>query len=142
VEISERNLHLRLQEMCDCYLETDYKKQLHVVAGMSEGDVEENALKYLGLAIMYAVTERAQKLSFKRKDDKIKVSLKIEQKTALTSPNPALFEAVINIMRSVLHIEGDHGKSELAMGLRSGDLSMKVKIDRKPGKESMKIKFM
>lgn len=141
MEISERNLHLRLQEMCDCYLETDYKKQLHHLAGVTGGDTEENALKYLGLAIMYAVTERAQKLSFKGKEGKIKVNAKSDQKTALPAPNVEMFNTIMEIMRSILHIEADHGTSDMALGLRSGDLSLKVKIDRKSGKESLKIKF-
>ena len=28
MQISDPNQHLKLQEMCDCYLETDYEAQL------------------------------------------------------------------------------------------------------------------
>ena len=49
----ERNYHLRLQEFCDCYMETDPKKELEKaakgVSGDPAGDLDEHALKFLGL---------------------------------------------------------------------------------------------
>ena len=72
--------HLKLQEMCDCYMETDFLPEMQGMAGADSKDVEEDAIKYLALAIMYAITEMAGKLSFKKKGEEIKVTIKNEIK--------------------------------------------------------------
>ncbi|MDA3969948.1 MAG: hypothetical protein PF442_01200 [Desulfobulbaceae bacterium] len=141
MEIADRNYHLKLQEMCDCYLETDFKKQLHDMATRDLDDVDENAVKYLALAIMYCITEKVGQLTVKRKDDKLTVKMKGETEITLPSPAPALFAKMVEMLRSILHIEADKGEMPLALGLRSGDLELKVIIKRKPGKESIKIEF-
>lgn len=141
MEIADRNYHLRLQEMCDCYLETDFKKQLHDMVTRDAGDMDESAVKYLALAIMYCITERVGKLTVKRKDDKITVKMKGETEITLPSPAPDLFDKMVEVVRSILHIETDKGEMPLALGLRSGDLELQVTIKRKPGKASIKIEF-
>lgn len=141
MELADRNYHLKLQEMCDCFMETDFKKQLHGMSDQSDGDVEENAVKYLALAIMYTITEKAAKLSLKMKDDKITVKMKGETEIALPPPSPALFGKMVEIIRAILHIEADKGEMPLALGLRSGNLELQVTTKRKAGKESLKIEF-
>ena len=141
MEIAHRNYHLKLQEMCDCFMETDFKKQLQGMSGMSAGDVEENAVKYLSLAIMYTITEKAAKLSLKRKNDKITVKMKGETEITLSAPSPAQFDKIVEIIRAILHIEADKGEMPLALGLRSGNLELQVTTKRKAGKESLKIEF-
>ena len=44
------NYHLKLQEMCDCYLETDFLVKMKGMAGIESTDLEEDAIKYLALA--------------------------------------------------------------------------------------------
>jgi hypothetical protein len=51
------NYHLKLQEMCDCYMETDFLAAMQGMAGIDSTDVEEDAIKYVALAIMYAITQ-------------------------------------------------------------------------------------
>jgi hypothetical protein len=141
METAERNYHLKLQEMCDCYLETDFQKQLQAMVNSAEGDLEENGVKYLSLAIMYSLTEKARKLSLKQKDDEVTVTLKGDTKISLPAPSRALFEKVAEIIRAILHIEEDKGSLPLSLGLRSGDVQLKIKVKRKPGQETIKIKF-
>ncbi len=141
MEIVERNYHLKLQEMCDCYLETDFVKQMKGMAGSAAGELEENSVKYLSLAIMYTVTEKAGKLSFKKKDGDVSVKVKGEEKISLPAPSVEQFDKIAEIMRAILHIEEDKGEMLLALGLRSGDLELLVKVKQRPGKESVKIKF-
>ncbi len=141
MDIAERNYHLKLQEMCDCFMETDFKKQLHGTAGQDPADVEESAVKYLALAIMYAITERATKLSFKKKDDKITAKMKSEAEITIPPPSAPQFAKVVEIVRAILHIDTDKGEMPLALGLRSGNIELQVKTKRKPGKESLKIEF-
>ena len=141
MEIAERNYHLKLQEMCDCYLETDFQKQLQAMASSAEGDLEENGVKYLSLAIMYSLTERAGKLSLKKKDGEVAVTLKGDTTISLPTPSVALFDKVTEIIRAILHIEEDKGELPLSLGLRSGDVELQIKVKRKPGQETIKIKF-
>lgn len=141
MEIAERNYHLKLQEMCDCYIETDFQQQMEAMVASGAGELEENAVKYLSLAIMYSLTERARKLALKKKGGEVTVVVKADTKTILPVPSVELFDKVAEIVRNILHIENDKGEMTLALGLRSGDIELKINVKRKPGKETVKIKF-
>lgn len=141
MDISERNYHLKLLEMCDCYLETDFLKQMKGMSGSDAGDPEENAIKYLALAIMHTVSEKAKKLSMKRKGDKVTVKVKGDEETTLPPPSIEQFARISAIMRAILHIEDDEGRLPLALGLRNGDLELQVEVARGQDKETLKIKF-
>jgi hypothetical protein len=135
------NNHLKLQEMCDCYMETDF---LSAMQGMAEGeskDVDEDAIKYLALAIMYGLTQKAEKLSFKKKRNELKVKVKNGSKEKLPLPHATVLEKIIEIMRSILHIEVDKGEMEFSLGLRSGEVNLMVEVERKKDKQSLKIQF-
>ena len=135
------NYHLKLQEMCDCYMETDFLAALQGMAGADSKDVEEDAIKYLALALMYAITQKAEKLSFKKKGEELKVKINNGSKEKLSVPSVAVLDKVFEIMRGILHIEEDKGEMEFSLGLRSGEVDVIVKVDREDGKESLKIKF-
>jgi hypothetical protein len=135
------NYHLKLQEMCDCYMETDFLAALQGMAGADSKDVEEDAIKYLALAIMYAITKKAEKLSFKKKGEELKAKINNGSKEKLPVPSVAVMDKVFEIMRGILHIEEDKGEMEFSLGLRSGEVDVIVKADREDGKESLKIKF-
>ena len=134
------NYHLKLQEMCDCYMETDFLSSMQGMAVESE-DPEEDGIKYLALAIMYAITEKAQELSFKIKGDEIKAKIENGTEEKLPVPSAAVFAKIFEIMRTILHIEEDKGKMEFSLGLRSGEVNVMVKTEKKEGKQSLKIKF-
>jgi hypothetical protein len=63
----DRSYHLRLQEFCDCFMETDFRKELEKaskgVSGDPGGDPEELALKFLGLTLLDGANEEAKKIS-------------------------------------------------------------------------------
>jgi len=142
MEIHDPNYHLKLIEMCDCYLETDYATQIQKMAGGPSKDIDEDAVKYLALAIMYAVTEKAQKLSLKKKAENISVTVKSDgEKLSLRPPFPELFDRIIAIIRTILHLEDDKGAMPLSLGLRNGQLDVQVKLERSGDKESLKLKF-
>lgn len=133
------NLHVRLQEMCDCYMDTDYLSQLERMTSRTEKDLEEEAIKYLALAIMYATTERAKKLSLKKEDKKIKIKVTTEEEIALPPPERDVADQIFSVMRAITHIEGEEGETELALGLRNSQLALKVKLKQKEGKQSLKF---
>ncbi|NDY43169.1 hypothetical protein G3N55_09990 [Dissulfurirhabdus thermomarina] len=142
MEIPTPNLHLKLQEMCDCYMDTDYVGQMRAMAGAEPGDLTEAALKYLALAILAAVTERARKLSIKNDGGLVTVEMKDEAgKTVLPAPPAAVAAEAIRILRAVTDIREDRGESPLSLGLRSGSLDLSLKVKRKDGKESAKLRF-
>ena len=142
MQIKDPNLHLKLQEMCDCYLDTGYAVELARMAAGPESDPEENAVKYLALAIMYGITEKADKLKFKQeKEGKIEVELKGEQKIRLPAPNGDVLDGIIVTIRQILHFDQEGGELPLALGLRTGSVDLKVKMKEKPGKSSLTIYF-
>jgi len=141
VDISERNYHLKLQEMCECYLETNFLKQLKGMSGTQSSDPAEDAVKYLALAIMYTVSEKAKKLSMKRKGDNLTVKVKGDEEITLPPPSSEQFNRITAIMRAILHIEQDEGRLPLALGLRNGSLELLVELSRGQDKETLKIKF-
>lgn len=136
------NYHLKLQEMCDCYLETDFLPEMqHMSASPPADDLEENAIKYLALAIMHAITEQAAKLSLKKKGDTITVIVKDAEKEKLPAPTAAVFAKINEIVRTILHIEEDKGKLPLSLGLRNGEVNVMVKVKREDDKESVAFSF-
>ena len=142
MEIHDPNLHLKLIEMCDCYLETDFKGQVQRLAASPGDDVDEESVKYLALAIMYALTERARKLVFKRKKDQLTVLLKVDgDKISLKAPSVEIFNRIIAIIRTILHLEEDKASMPLSLGLRNGQIDVQVKVERGDKKESLKLTF-
>jgi len=135
------NYHLKLQEMCDCYMETDFLAAMQGMKGVASKDIEEDAIKYLALAIMYAITEKAEKLSFKKKGDELKAAIKNNTKEKLPVPSAEILDKVFEIMRAILHIEADKGEMEFSLGLRSGEVDVMVKVKREGDKQSLKINF-
>ena len=135
------NYHLKLQEMCDCYMETDFLAAMQGMAGADSKDIEEDGVKYLALALMYAISQKAEKLSFKKKGEELKAKINNGSKEKLPVPSVAVLDKVFEIMRGILHIEEDKGEMEFSLGLRSGEVDVIVKVDREDGKESLKIKF-
>ncbi len=135
------NYQLKLQEMCDCYMETDFLPEMQAMAGAESKDVEEDAIKYLALAIMHTISEKAEKLSLKQKGDELSVKIKNDEKQMLPVPSAAVLNKIFEIMRAILHIEEDKGEMALSLGLRSGEVNVTVKMEKEEGKQSMKIKF-
>lgn len=143
MDLKDPNLHLKLQEMCDCYLDTSYEEELNRAARVTAGEeMEETAVKYLALAIMYGITEKAESLKLKKKKDGvIKAGLKSDKKINLPPPSEGLFDAVTGIIRTILHFEEGGGKLPLSLGLRTGQVELNVKLKEKEDGISLKFKF-
>jgi hypothetical protein len=141
MEKISRNYHARLQEMCDCYMETDYRQEMEDMASERSSDVEEDALKYLALSILYATTEKARKLSFKKKKGEPRVTVKAEEKMELPTPPGEIADKIFEIMRSITHLEGEKGREPFSLGLRDGRMELGVKVVREEDKESLKFSF-
>jgi len=142
----DRNYHQRLQEFCDCYLETDPKTELEKaskgVSGDPGGDLDELALKFLGLGIFYGASEKAKKISIHRsKNGKVLFTVESRGQYQLPPPGPKVADRIISIARSITHIDEDEGKESVSMGLRNDRMDITFQFDRKAGGESFSIFF-
>jgi rubredoxin len=137
-----RTPHLKLQEMCDCYLETDFSRQLKVMVSSKSTDLMEDGFKYLALVLLEAITEKASALVLTKENDSVKVTLKgADPQIELPSPAPEIMSAITTIMRDILHLEEDKGKCPLTLGLKNSQLDLLVRMKKDNGEESLTIEF-
>jgi hypothetical protein len=142
----DRNYHQRLQEFCDCYMETDPKTELEKaskgISGDPGSDMDELALKFLGLGIFYGASEKAKKVTLQRsKDGKVLFTVDAKGKYQLPPPTTQLTDRVISIARAITHIDADQGNLPVALGLRNDRLDITFQFDRKGGEEAFSISF-
>ena len=142
----ERNYHQRLQEFCDCFMETDFKKELEAaskgVSGDPGGDPDELALKFFGVTLLYGANEEAKRISLQRsKEGKVLLSVEARGSYQLPAPSVQVADRIFSIARSITHIEKDQGKSPFSLGLRNDRMEISLEFDRKGGGESLTIVF-
>ncbi len=142
----ERNYHQRLQEFCECFMETDPKEELKKasegVSGDPSDDADELAVKFLSLGIFYGASEKAKKVSIERsKDGKVVFSVDARGKHQLPPPNAELADRVISIGRSLTHIDDDKGKEPVSFGLGNDRMEITFQFDRKKTGETFSILF-
>ena len=141
MEKIQLNYHLKLQEMCDCYMETDFLANMQGMVGAESKDLEEDAVKYLALTVLYAITRKAAKLTIKKKGDDLSVRIKADEKEDLPHPSAVVADKIFQIMREILHIDEEKGEMDLSLGLRTGEVNIHVKVKGQGDKQSLKIKF-
>jgi hypothetical protein len=135
----KRNLHLKVQELCDCYAATDPLKEMSVVG--KDKDQEEAALKWLALAALHGVGNNAKEITIRRnKKGEVRVLAKY-RKTELPSPGADVGQKIMSAIREITHIEGSEGKTLLALGMRNDSLELKVKIKVQGAHEKVRIEF-
>ncbi len=140
-----RNLHLQLQEYADCFMETDYIKELmdiskKGVGGDATGDLTEVALKYLALAILLGVEEEAQQVSITTKGEMDGTCRLIGNSAArLPKPPAGLPMEMVKIVRCITDLDADSGSRKLIYGLRTDQLEIDVQVDRLDGAEELTL---
>ncbi|ROR03324.1 hypothetical protein [Desulfosoma caldarium] len=135
----KRNLHQKVQELCDCFATTDPLMEMAKVS--EEPDKEEAALKWVALAVLHGVTAGAEKIKvFRHADGSVAVSAKYRE-APLRTPGAEVGGQVIEILKRVVGLEGEKGSSPLALGIRDSSLELKVKYKKEDSKETVTIKF-
>ena len=135
----KRNIHLKVQELCDCYATNDPLKEMSEIKG--DSDQDEAAAKWLALAALHGVNDNAKEVSIRRSPDgNINVTAKYRE-AELPSPGAEIGEKIINAVREITHIEGGKGKSPLALGIREDSIELKIKMKSKDKGERVTIKF-
>jgi len=133
------SLHLKVQELCDCFATTDPLKEMSLVK--NDADTHEAALKWLALAALHGVNNNAEKISITRSDDgNVSVTAKY-RKTDLPSPGAEVAEKIIAAVAEIAHIEGDEGKTPIALGIRDSSIDLNVKLKAKDGGKKVTLKF-
>ncbi len=135
----KRNVHLKVQELCDCYATNDPLKEMSTVK--NEGDKDEAALKWLALSALHGVNSNAEAITITRsKDGEIEVTAKYRE-SELPSPGSDIGAKIIAAVREITHIEGEKGKTPLALGIRNDSIEIQVKMDSEEDKEKVTLNF-
>jgi hypothetical protein len=135
----ERNLHLKVQELCDCYVTTDPLREMSQIP--TSADEEDVALKWLALAALHGVNNNASKITLRKGDDgNIQVTAEYRT-TELPSPGGAVGDKILTAIREITHIDSDKGKTRLALGMRDSSIDLEVKVKSKKGYEKLSLKF-
>lgn len=135
----KRNLHLKVQELCDCYATNDPLKEMSRVK--RDGDKDEAALKWLALAALHGVNDNAKEVTLTRSPDgEIKVTAKYRE-AELPSPGSEIGQRILSAVREITHIEGGKGKIPLALGIREDSIELEIKMKSKDEGEKVTIKF-
>lgn len=134
-----QNLHLKVQELCDCYATNDPLKEMSAVN--SDPDKDEAALKWLALAALHGVTSNAKEISITRGENgQVTVTAKYRE-TELPSPGEAVGANIFEALSGITHLEGGKGKSPLSLGIRNDSIELRVKMKRKEGRDKISIRF-
>ena len=135
----KQSLHLKVQELCDCFVSTDPLKEMSALE--RDEDKDEAALKWLSLAILHGINANAKKISISRsKEGKVEVVSEY-RKTYLPNPGSEIGEKIIEAARGITHIEGDKGRTPLAVGVRDASIELSVKLKKGKDGESLSLKF-
>ncbi|MBW2518017.1 MAG: hypothetical protein JRE88_14625 [Deltaproteobacteria bacterium] len=135
----KRNIHLKVQEMCDCYATTDPLKEMSKIKG--DSDQSEAAEKWLALAALHGVNNNAKEICIRRsKNGKIKVTAQYRE-SELPSPGAEIGKKIMKALREITHIEGKKGKSPLALGIREDSIALKIKMKSKNKGERVTLTF-
>ena len=135
----KRNLHLKVQELCDCYATNDPLKEMSVVK--NDGDKDEAAVKWLALAALHGINNNAKEVIITRSTDgEVRVSAKYRE-SELPSPGSEVGSKIMEAVREITHIEGQKGTTPLALGIRNDSIELQVKMKEKEGREKVTIRF-
>jgi hypothetical protein len=119
------NIHLKVQQLCDCFATTDPLKEMSDVIG--DKDTDEAALKWIALAVLHGINSNAEKISISTtKDEGVKVTAEY-RKAVLPSPGPKVGKKIIQAIRDMVHIEDSNDKMTLALGIRNNSMDLKIK---------------
>lgn len=136
----KRGLHLKLQEMIDCYATTDPLKEMEGMKAEA-GDKEEGALKWLALSILHGINAHAKKVSIVRtKEGNIQVTAEYRG-SELPVPDEGTAGQLIPTVRGITHLDEPKGKIPLSVGIRDGSIEMRVKVKSGDDGEKVTLKF-
>lgn len=134
-----RNLHAKIQELCDCFATTDPLLEMSKLA-LGPAD-DEAALKWIALAVLHGINANAKKITLtKTGDGRVLVSAKYRE-AGLPSPGVEIGGKVLETLREITHLEKEKGKTPLALGVRDSSLELVVKAEKDREGEILSLEF-
>jgi hypothetical protein len=104
-------------------------------------DKDEAALKWLALAALHGINANAKKIScIRTRNGDVKV-LAEYRRSELPSPGSQVGERIIEAVQGITHLEGDKGKTPLALGIRESSIEIEIKMKRDEQGESVTLEF-
>lgn len=133
------SVHKKVQEMCDCFATTDPLREMSILK--NDADKEEAAVKWLALVALHGVNSNAERISIRRSGEG-KVTVYAEYRTTeLPSPGGKVGQKIFDAIKGLTHIEGEKGKTDLALGIRDSSIELRVKLKKKDGGEQVTLRF-
>jgi len=144
--MAAESMHRRLQEYCDCYMETDLLGELETISRGESVDVtgepQEVALKFIALAVLYGISERAQEAKLvKKANGKVKFEVDAEKDQRLPPPPADVCDHVFDVIQAITHLDTTTPSGLLALGLRSDSVELAILLECREDKKSLKIRF-
>jgi hypothetical protein len=136
---TKETLHRKVQDLVDCFATTDPLKEMWMLK--EEKDQEEASLKWLALAVIYGINAGAKDISVVKSADGTVKILAQYRKAELPTPGPKIGGRIFDSLRRITHLEGDKGKTVLAMGVRDGSIELRVKIEKEKEEEKITLAF-
>lgn len=133
------NLHLKIQELCDCFSTTDPLKEMSALKGGNNS--LDAALNWLALAVLHGVNNNAKKISIKQTSDGGVSVIAEYRDTELPSPGKDIAANVFEAVRDITHIDSAKGKSQFALGIRDSSLDLEMSAKEKDDYKKVTIKF-
>ncbi len=133
------SLHLKVQELCDCYATNDPLEEMSRLA--NDENKEEAALKWIALAALHAVNAGAKKITLSVDDNgEVKATAKYRE-AVLPSPGQEIGRKIIEDVRAIMHFEKGKQKGPLALGIRNDSLEIGVSASKDKHEEEIELKF-
>lgn len=133
------NLHLKVQELCDCFANTDPLKEMSEIK--NDENASDAALKWLALTALHGINSNAKKITVKQAADGGVTVMAEYRDTELPSPGQGVGDHIFEAVKAITHIEGEKGKSRLAMGVRDSSLDLDISVKNKDDYKKISIKF-
>ena len=134
--------HQRMQELCDCFAETDPLGEMALLG--RDADKDEAALKWLALAILHGI-DRGAREDFPRKGGRRqgKGGGGVQGQRSCPLPGAEIGERIIRAARQISHLEDadDKGETPWPIGIRDSSIEIRVKVKRKDGGEKITLEF-
>ena len=115
MEKLSHNYHAKLQEMCDCYMDTDFLAEMKREIPVESATLEEEAIRYFALLILYTLTVKAQQLSVKKKRGALQVTVTSpqEEKKSLSPPPEEIVDKILALTKDKDYLQNKSKQTQV-----------------------------
>lgn len=127
-----RSPHVKLQEFIDCFIDTDYKKELESfslprLAGSTREKAPDEALRYLAIMLLYALNERVKDISIIRKaPDKALCRMSGDKFYDIPMPKEEVVASLFDEIEEMAGMDETKRTGKLILGLKNDELDLSI----------------